>query len=200
MRGTNTLGPISEIQRTALGLAKLASGDPAGAADVLTAAARDARAKGHEAIFVDASVALTGALLAGKHQGAVLVVDDEGKLIGIFSERDVLYRVVGSDRDVNSTTVGEVMTPDPVALSASSKIAAAPAQSPSSILDLISDAASPASSPSSGLSSMRLNSKSRSSSAMGAPYPPGCPSWSPLANCRHARPRTALRARARPRR
>ncbi|MHC4391980.1 MAG: CBS domain-containing protein [Planctomycetota bacterium] len=62
-------------------------------------------------------------LLAGKHQGAVLVVDDEGKLIGIFSERDVLYRVVGSDKDVNTTTVGEVMTRDPVALSAGSKIA-----------------------------------------------------------------------------
>lgn len=57
------------------------------------------------------------------HQGAVCVVDDAGKLIGIFSERDVLMRVVGMDLDVRATSLGKVMTPNPEALRSTSKIA-----------------------------------------------------------------------------
>jgi CBS domain-containing protein len=45
--------------------------------------------------------------------GAVPVVRD-GKLIGIFSERDLLKRVTAEGRDPASTRVSEVMTPDPL--------------------------------------------------------------------------------------
>jgi CBS domain-containing protein len=41
--------------------------------------------------------------------GAVAVVDD-GRLIGIFSERDLMNRVVLEGRDPDDTHVGEVMT------------------------------------------------------------------------------------------
>jgi len=58
-----------------------------------------------------------------KRQGAVCVVDDAGKLVGIFSERDVLTRVVASDLDVRRTPVGSVMTPSPEAIQPSTKIA-----------------------------------------------------------------------------
>jgi CBS domain-containing protein len=60
---------------------------------------------------------------SGSHQGAVCVVDDAQKLVGIFSERDVLRRVVGKDLDPNKTTVGEVMTPNPETLRPTAKIA-----------------------------------------------------------------------------
>jgi len=53
----------------------------------------------------------------GRH-GSVLVVDraDGEKLVGIFTERDVLQRVWGSGLDINTTPVSEVMTSDPVVL------------------------------------------------------------------------------------
>lgn len=43
--------------------------------------------------------------------GAVLVVD-EGRLAGIFTERDVLRRVVGAGLDPRKAKVAEVMTSD----------------------------------------------------------------------------------------
>lgn len=42
--------------------------------------------------------------------GAVCVLDDEGRLRGIFSERAVLRRLVITGRDAATTTVGEVMS------------------------------------------------------------------------------------------
>lgn len=50
--------------------------------------------------------------------GAVMVVDGQGKLRGIFTERDALGRVLAAGRDPDTTTVGEVMTPDPLCVSA----------------------------------------------------------------------------------
>ena len=44
--------------------------------------------------------------------GAVPVLR-EGKLVGIFSERDLMRRVVVEGRDANRVVVGDVMTPDP---------------------------------------------------------------------------------------
>ena len=44
-----------------------------------------------------------------EHIGAVAVVDDD-RLKGIFSERDLMNRVVLERRDPNNTCVGDVMT------------------------------------------------------------------------------------------
>ncbi|MBI4591470.1 MAG: CBS domain-containing protein [Candidatus Rokubacteria bacterium] len=60
--------------------------------------------------------------MLGNRRAAVVIVDAEGRLIGIFTERDVLTRVVGQARDVQRTTLGEVMTPDPEALSPQDRI------------------------------------------------------------------------------
>jgi len=43
--------------------------------------------------------------------GAILVIDD-GALKGLFSERDLMTRVVVAGRGLDSTRVGEVMTQD----------------------------------------------------------------------------------------
>lgn len=55
--------------------------------------------------------------MAERNVGAVLVVEGE-RLVGIFSERDVAFRVVAAGRDPLSTRVAEVMTPDPVVIDA----------------------------------------------------------------------------------
>jgi CBS domain-containing protein len=48
--------------------------------------------------------------------GSVLVIDDN-RLVGIFTERDVLRRVVGAGVDPHQRRVAEVMTPNVIAIS-----------------------------------------------------------------------------------
>lgn len=45
-------------------------------------------------------------------KGALLVVDGT-RLIGIFTERDIVFRVVAAGRDPKATRLAEVMTPQP---------------------------------------------------------------------------------------
>ena len=47
--------------------------------------------------------------------GYVLVAE-QGQLLGIFTERDVLTKVAGRDVDIDRVHVGELMTPDPECL------------------------------------------------------------------------------------
>jgi CBS domain-containing protein len=49
--------------------------------------------------------------------GAVLVVDQD-RLVGLFSERDLLCSVVAAERDPRTTRVGDVCTKDVVAIEA----------------------------------------------------------------------------------
>lgn len=46
--------------------------------------------------------------------GCVVVVDESGKLTGIFSERDWILKVAELKTDIHSIPVSEVMTPEPV--------------------------------------------------------------------------------------
>jgi CBS domain-containing protein len=54
-------------------------------------------------------------LMATKGVGAVMVLDGE-RLVGVFTERDAVFRVLARDRSADTTTVAEVMTPDPLTL------------------------------------------------------------------------------------
>jgi CBS domain-containing protein len=51
--------------------------------------------------------------MVDRNIGAVPVLRD-GELVGIFSERDLMRRVVAAGLDPASTRVGEVMTDDPL--------------------------------------------------------------------------------------
>lgn len=48
-------------------------------------------------------------LMAKKNVGAVMVVEKE-RLVGIFTERDAVFRVVARGRDAQTTQLAEVMT------------------------------------------------------------------------------------------
>ncbi len=54
-------------------------------------------------------------VMATKHIGAVLVMDD-GQLEGIFTERDAVIRVLAERRDPEATQLSEVMTRDPITI------------------------------------------------------------------------------------
>jgi CBS domain-containing protein len=64
-------------------------------------------------ISAQASV-LDAAILMNEHKIGSLLVLDNGRLIGILTERDILVGVVAEQREPSATNVGEVMTRDVV--------------------------------------------------------------------------------------
>jgi len=60
----------------------------------------------------DATVSQAAELMAKKNVGAVMVVEQE-RLTGIFTERDALFRVIARGLDARTTRLFEVMTPKP---------------------------------------------------------------------------------------
>ena len=60
----------------------------------------------------DMTVSEAALLMREKHIGAVIVVEND-KLAGIFTERDALFRVVAEGRDSKTTRLADVMTRNP---------------------------------------------------------------------------------------
>lgn len=58
------------------------------------------------------SIADAARLMRRRRVGALLVVE-AGRLSGIFTERDALFKVIAEDRDPRLALVSEVMTVDP---------------------------------------------------------------------------------------
>ena len=50
--------------------------------------------------------------MAKKNVGAVMVIED-GRLVGVFTERDIAFRVVALGLDAQTTRLADVMTPAP---------------------------------------------------------------------------------------
>ena len=55
-------------------------------------------------------------VMAEHNIGAVVIVDDKFKPIGIFTERDLLIKVCAKDLDPEKVKLEEVMTRDPVTI------------------------------------------------------------------------------------
>jgi CBS domain-containing protein len=62
------------------------------------------------------SVARAIQMMVQNRRAAVVIVDEHDKLIGIFTERDVLTRVMGAGRVARDTLLREVMTAEPETL------------------------------------------------------------------------------------
>ncbi len=69
--------------------------------------------KGHAVYCVDAMAKVMDAVgvMNQHHIGSVVVMKDE-KLLGIFTERDVLTRIVAPARDAREVVIHDVMTPE----------------------------------------------------------------------------------------
>jgi len=66
------------------------------------------------AVLADERVGQATAMMNEHNSACVVVVDDEGKPVGIFSERDVLVRIADQFDDVVDRPVRDFMTPEPV--------------------------------------------------------------------------------------
>src|SRR4029453_5332742 len=72
-----------------------------------------------------ATVLEAAILMKEKSKGALLVCDGT-RLTGIFTERDALFRVIAAGRDAATTTLGDVMTPRPMAMHPAEPLIKAP--------------------------------------------------------------------------
>jgi len=83
--------------------------------------------KGRQVYAIAPSVTVSQAVdeMNEKGVGALLVVDRDERPLGIFTERDVLRRVVGEGRDPLHTRVADVMTHDLIVISPSMTVSAA---------------------------------------------------------------------------
>ena len=63
-------------------------------------------------------------LMKNSNSGCALVLDDK-KLVGIFTEHDVLKRMTGTDIDLAAVTVKELMSPNPETLNEKDSVAEA---------------------------------------------------------------------------
>jgi len=76
------------------------------------------------AVHPDTTVADTIRAMNHQHTGCAVVADEpSGELVGIFTERDVLTRVVARRLDPEQTPVAEVMTREPDTLPAEATVA-----------------------------------------------------------------------------
>lgn len=57
-----------------------------------------------------ATVQEAAEFMASRNIGAVCIVDESGKLLGVFSERDVVKRVVLQHRDPTTVKISEVLS------------------------------------------------------------------------------------------
>lgn len=73
---------------------------------------------------IDSRVAEVVAMLAERRIGCVPVVD-QGKVVGIFSERDLVYGIARAGSALLERRVGEVMTSPPVTIAADTPILSA---------------------------------------------------------------------------
>ena len=81
-----------------------------------------------EAILLAPAATVTEAMRAmqREHRGCVLVTHDgsrQSKLLGIFTERDVLFRIVDRGKNPATLPIGDVMTPDPEVIPLSATVA-----------------------------------------------------------------------------
>lgn len=58
------------------------------------------------------TVAFAARRMAERRTGSVLLIDDQGKLVGIFTERDLVTRVVARGLDPAKTPLSQVATTD----------------------------------------------------------------------------------------
>ncbi|KAK3306029.1 uncharacterized protein B0T15DRAFT_396471 [Chaetomium strumarium] len=60
------------------------------------------------------TVAEAAQLMAAKREDCVLVTDDDDRIAGIFTAKDLAFRVVGAGLKANNVTIAEIMTKNPL--------------------------------------------------------------------------------------
>lgn len=78
--------------------------------------AKDVMTKDPATLGPDATLGEAATLMRQEDCGSIPIVDD-GRLVGIVTDRDIVIRAVAAGKDARSTKVSEVMSADPVCIS-----------------------------------------------------------------------------------
>jgi CBS domain-containing protein len=60
-------------------------------------------------------------VMDGHNVGSILILDEEDKLVGIFTERDIMH-CFAKNLSFKDVTMDKIMTPDPITFDSSTKI------------------------------------------------------------------------------
>lgn len=61
----------------------------------------------------DNTVLEAATMMTSANVAAIVVLDDDGKLVGIVTERDLTRRAIAKGLDPNETVIGDIMTENP---------------------------------------------------------------------------------------
>lgn len=75
------------------------------------------RNQGPLTLLPNATVGEACQCMRNRRVGAVLVIEDGGRLVGIFTGRDAVHRVLAEGKSPGDTKLADVMTRDPDAMS-----------------------------------------------------------------------------------
>jgi CBS domain-containing protein len=81
----------------------------------MTSSVRDAMTKDPRSVERSTPIVEAAKLLKQLDVGSLPTLDD-GRLVGMVTDRDIVLRVVAEGKDVGSTTVGEIATSDLVTI------------------------------------------------------------------------------------
>ena len=73
-------------------------------------------------IKADASLDVAIDKMQDENLGCLIVVGEDGLISGIFAQGDIFSQIAGKDIDLSSTTVGDLMTPNPTTLKRSAPV------------------------------------------------------------------------------
>jgi CBS domain-containing protein len=85
---------------------------------------RDEMTENPRAMSTSAPVVDAARMMREDHVGSLPVVD-EGRLVGMITDRDIAIRVVAEGAEVETTQVGSVYTPEPVTVAPDEDLAEA---------------------------------------------------------------------------
>ena len=74
---------------------------------------RDIMTRDPVCVGPDDSVQTAAQLMKSNHVGPIPVIDRDGKLVGIVTDRDLAIKVVAEDRTPRDTKIADVMSRDP---------------------------------------------------------------------------------------
>ncbi len=83
---------------------------------------RDIMTHGVVTAAVDATVAEVVAIMNNAGVGAAVIIEDDGSASGIFTERDLLLKIIDADFDIDKTPVRDVMTSQPQTIDADARL------------------------------------------------------------------------------
>jgi CBS domain-containing protein len=76
-------------------------------------------------VRMDTSLANVIAIMRANNIGSIIVVDENGKMVGLFTERDILNRVACQVENLDAVTIASYMTAQPMVLKPDTTIARA---------------------------------------------------------------------------